>query len=59
MAIARPGPTATAGIASYEAPSTFTANPKVPFGSDLDALQLDPQVSLVIKDLHIVLDGAL
>jgi hypothetical protein len=35
---------------------TLTANRATPFGSDLAQMQLHPLESLVIENLHIVLD---
>ena len=56
---ARVGTNVRAAVASYGPDSSLQSNPREPFGSDAAALGLRPKVSLVILDLHAVLDATL
>ena len=56
---ARVGINAHVAIAPFDSGSHITANDKAPFGSDLAALGLHPVVSLVVENLHAVLDAHL
>jgi len=56
---ARAGANARVAIAPFDGGSHITANPDAAFGSDLAALRLQPALSLVIENLHVVLDGHL
>lgn len=56
---ARVGVNAQVVIAPFDAASSITANPDAPFGSDLARLGLHPTVSVVLENLHVVLDATL
>lgn len=55
----RVGAGAHVAIAPFDARSHITTNADAPFGSDLAALDLHPAVSVVLENLHLVLDGHL
>jgi deazaflavin-dependent oxidoreductase (nitroreductase family) len=55
----RTGANAQVAIAPFDTSSTISVNRGAAFGSDLAALDLQPRASVVIENLHLVLDDHL